>query len=464
MRVEQISSYDRTGGNADLGVGPDTSELLRLLGIEPMEVDNSFLYREGERYVIFDETGPGVVYRIWMTGLDSLFQGGLAGDIAFELDGEPQPRLVLTRDELFGGERAPFVSPLAGDNAASAGGFYSVLPIPFAQRLRITTSTVPNWLHITFARLPPAQSIDSFDPLADSSTAAAILATVGSDPKSSEPNLHAEVALDVAAGASQALWERTGPGTVLRLELLAASAAAEIPTGLRLRASWDGAATPQVDAPLDDLFAAGLGPAARSLAFGQDGDRFYFYFAMPFRSAARLVLRNDGTSPFEGWTLRIGATDVPPPSNAAPLHAQARAVRQEADGEDYVLLETSGTGQVVAVILNAGCAAEGQCQLAQLPGFDGAHLEGDEHISIDGSQYPQIHGTGLEDFFNGGFYFLGGPLTLPTHGNPAQAAMSARRPGLNLRSAYRLFLGDAIPFANRIRLAIEHGPTNDVPR
>ena len=88
QRVEQISSYDRTGGNGDLGVGPDTAELLRLLGIEPTEADNSFLYRDGDRYVIFDELGPGVVYRIWMTGLDSFFNGSLGGDIAFELDDE----------------------------------------------------------------------------------------------------------------------------------------------------------------------------------------------------------------------------------------------------------------------------------------------------------------------------------------------------------------------------------------
>jgi hypothetical protein len=96
-------------------------------------------------------------------------------------------------------------------------------------------------------------------------------------------------------------------------------------------------------------------------------------------------------------------------------------------------------------------------------GVDGSHLEGDERVSIDGSRYPQIHGTGLEDFFNGGFYFLGGPVSLPTHGNPAQPATSERRPGLTLRSAYRLLLGDAIPFSSHIRLAIEHGPTNDVP-
>src|SRR5262249_19274704 len=60
------------------------------------------------------------------------------------------------------------------------------------------------------------------------------------------------------------------------------------------------------------------------------------------------------------------------------------------------------------------------------------------------------------------FYFIRGAFRLPTHGNPVQAASSPRRSGINLRSAYRLFLGDAIPFRSHIRVAIEHGPTDDV--
>jgi len=108
-----------------------------------LQVDNSYLYREGDRYVIFDETGPGVVWRIWMMGLDGLFQGALADDVRVELNDEPRPRLALDRKALFAGTRAPFVAPLAGDRTVSSGGYYSVVPIPFARRLRISTSTVP---------------------------------------------------------------------------------------------------------------------------------------------------------------------------------------------------------------------------------------------------------------------------------------------------------------------------------
>jgi hypothetical protein len=462
--VAQVSSYDRTGGNADLGIGPDTAPLLPLLGLPTVELDHSYLHREGERYVVFDELGPGVVWRIWMTGLDGLLGDGLGGDIVFELDGSTVPRVALPRATLFAGATAPFLAPLAGDSAVSSGGYYSVLPIPFARRLRITTSTAPNWIQITFAKLPPDQAVASVNSLADTSAAAALLASAGDPATTVMPSASDEVALSVSPGATVIPWGHTGRGTVVRLELLAPAADTPVPLGLRLRATFDDAARPQIDAPLDDLFGASLGAGARSLAFGQDGDRYYCYFPMPFARAVRFELENAASEPFEGWRLRIGRVDALPPGSLAHLHATAASAHLEADGRDYVLLDTIGTGHVVGVVMTAGCAGAGLCRLANLPVVNGSHLEGDERITIDGSRWPAIHGTGLEDFFSGGFYFINGAFRLPTHGNPVQApSTSSRRPGLNLRSVYRLFLGDAIPFERGIRLAIEHGPTNDAP-
>ena len=462
-RLAQVSSYDRTGGNADLGIGPDTAPLLAFLGLPAIQLDFSYLYRDGDRYVVFDEIGPGVVWRIWMTGIDALFAGGLGGDVAFEVDGEPAPRLQLERPALFTGATAPFLAPLAGDRAVSSGGFYSAVPIAFARRLRITTSTVPNWVQVTFAHLPPDHVVASFDPTADTGVVAALLARAGDPATTVTPSTQDEVDLAVAAGATQTAWTRTGAGTIVRLELLA-PAGADVPTGIRLRATFDEALTPQVDGPLDDFFGATLGAGARSVVFGRDGDRYYSYFPMPFRDGARLELRNDGTAPFAGWRLRLGTVDRLPPGPLSHFHATASESHLLPDGRDYVLLDRTEAGHVVGVVMTAGCGEVGQCQLPNLPGIDGAHLEGDERITVDGSRWPQWHGTGLEDFFGGGFYFIAGAFTLPTHGNPAQVPTSSpRRPGTNLRSVYRLFLGDAIAYESGIRLAIEHGPTNDVP-
>jgi hypothetical protein len=369
----------------------------------------------------------------------------------------------MGRQALFADGTPPFVAPLAGDLTLSSGGFYSIVPIAFARRLRISTSTVPNWVQLTFSRLPPDQAVASFDPAEDTTTVANLLAQAGDPSTTVTPATTDDVAVSVAAGAEQVLWEREGFGTIVRLELFG-PAGSDLPTGLRLQGVFDDAPAPQIDVPLDDLFGASLGAGARSQGFGLDGDRWYFYLPMPFASGARLVLHNDGTDAFSGWQLRVGAVDALASEPPAHLHAVGRVAHLLPDGDDYVLLDATGAGHVVGVVLTAGCGAAGQCQLPNISDLDGAHLEGDERITIDGSRWPQIHGTGLEDFFSGGFYFLTGAFTLPTHGNPVQVpGTSPRRPGLNLRSAYRLFLGDAIPFRDGIRLAIEHGPTNDVP-
>lgn len=458
----QISSYDRTGGNIDFGLGDDSAGFLALLGLPTtFRLDHSFLARDGERYVVFDEVGPGVVWRIWMTGLASLLGLDLPGDVAFHLDDEPTPRLTLTRKDLFAGTTAPFLAPLAGNDLVSSGGFYAMTPIPFARRLRITTSHVPNWLQVGFTRLPPAQAVASFDPTLDVSAVAARLAQAGDPSTTREPSRTDEAAVSVAAGATQALWSGTGPATIVRLELLA-PAGADVPLGLRLRGTFDGTTT--IDAPLDEMFGASLGTGAHSIAYGRDGDRCYLYFPMPFASTAALELRNDGTEPVMGWTARIATVDAVPPGALRHLHATGASASLVPDGRDYVLVDVPGRGHVVGVVLTAGCGAEGACQLPTLPGDDGTHLEGDERITLDGSRWPQIHGTGLEDFFSGGFYYVRGAFTLPTHGNPAQAPVtSPRRAGRNLRSSYRVLLGEAVPFASQLRLAFEHGGDNDVP-
>lgn len=462
--VVQVSSHDRTGGNSDYGIGPDTVELLAPSGMPTTERDYSYLYRDGDRYVIFDELGPGVVDRIWMTGLDGVFSGVLGGDISLELDDETSPRWASTRMDLFGGTVPPFLAPLAGDAEVSSGGYYSVLPLPFAKRLRIMTSVVPNWVQITWTRLAGNADVTSFEPTLDASSATTELSSAGgSDPKRLTPDLTDERELAVQPSASVSVWEHDGAGTLLSLELLAPGDV-DIPTGLVLEATWDGAAEPQLAAPLDDLFGASLGPGARSLAFGRDGGRYYLYFPMPFAQSARIAIRNDGAQPFEGWRLRLTALEQRLGAHPAYFHAAARSERLAPDGRDYTLLDWPGTGHVVGVVMTTGCAEAGKCRRPEVSGnVDGAHLEGDERISVDGSEWPQIHGTGLEDFFNAGFYFAHGPFTLPTHGNPAHEPTSARRPGLNVYSTYRLMLTDAVPFRSGIRLTMEHGPMNAMP-
>ncbi|MEU4477854.1 DUF2961 domain-containing protein [Micromonospora sp. NPDC023966] len=105
--------------------------------------------------------------------------------------------------------------------------------------------------------------------------------------------------------------------------------------------------------------------------------------------------------------------------------------------------------------------ADGIAEGPQAPGIR-SYLEGDERVTVDGSRSPAIHGTGTEDFYEGGWYFNRGTFSAPLTGNPAH------EPGTNgcpkdCDSLYRYFVADSMPFSRSMDFAIEHGPENDVP-
>jgi hypothetical protein len=88
VQAKQVSSHDRGGGNID-----------GLLGI------HSFLYKSNGEFVIFDEEGPGCVYRVWMTDPVStplnyalhtqLPDFWITQHIRFYFDDEEKPRIDM---------------------------------------------------------------------------------------------------------------------------------------------------------------------------------------------------------------------------------------------------------------------------------------------------------------------------------------------------------------------------------
>ena len=115
------------------------------------------------------------------------------------------------------------------------------------------------------------------------------------------------------------------------------------------------------------------------------------------------------------------------------------------NGQDFILLETEGTGHIVGVVMDM----EG--------GLRPRHLEGDERVHIDRNNSPQLNGTGTEDFFNGGWYFNRGRFTLPLHGQVYGETYSSTR-----MICYRYFISDAINYYSKIRFGMEHGDVNDI--
>ena len=197
--------------------------------------------------------------------------------------------------------------------------------------------------------------------------------------------------------------------------------------------------------------------------------RLYNYFPMPFERAAAVRLRL-AEGPRSGpavvsWRLRragrpphpesghFGLQVFPRPEGAAPVPAMAAYTGQAP------LVRLQGRGKWVALFAELGSVGRRSRE----------YLEGDERVVVDGGS-PAL-GTGVEDFFDGGFYFDRGPFARALSGAPYHRSVPApgRRQGRRTSSredvtaAYRLRLTDAVPFGSSLEVDLETGPTGELP-
>jgi hypothetical protein len=119
-------------------------------------------------------------------------------------------------------------------------------------------------------------------------------------------------------------------------------------------------------------------------------------------------------------------------------------------GSNLALYAAHGAGKVVGV--SARYHTNGAANLG--------YLEGDERAYIDGAVSPGWYGTGVEDFFDGGFYFDQGAFAMPLAG-----ATIVDPDGGGATAVYRWMLGDPVTYASALRFTQEAGfsPTQPVP-
>jgi len=189
----------------------------------------------------------------------------------------------------------------------------------------------------------------------------------------------------------------------------------------------------------------------RGLLQGADSGKAYTYFPMPFDRSASIDLVYKGTG--------------------APVHCRAvitycmKKRNAEKEGRFYavwrrdsltvrdpyhVFLDVGGRGHYVGTILQAqGLEKDGT-----------PFWEGDDTLATDG--VFRMHGTGSEDYFNGGWYAVRGmwdtTRSMPLSGCLLYSGAVARTGG------YRFFLSDKVPFEKNIFHGIEHGGTAESGR
>jgi hypothetical protein len=171
---------------------------------------------------------------------------------------------------------------------------------------------------------------------------------------------------------------------------------------------------------------------------------------MPFDKAAKIELIDRGTKTANNpgpvsITARIYfVPDTRKPEKEGKFYANWNREVPPL-GQPYVFLNGTGKGHYVGTILQS----QGRTYTEFTEFF-----EGDDSTVIDGVN--SIHGTGSEDYFNGGWYAQAGGwverLGTSLHGCLDYSLPFSRTGG------YRFHITDKLPFNSAVYHSIEHGP------
>ncbi len=434
VRVGCLSSYDRTGGNDDGFSGK-----------------YSFLRREDGGLVIADLQGPGVIYRVWTpTPSDDW--------VEFYFDGEPTPRICVKFREIFTGHHPPFVAPLVG---SGAGGFYCYTPLPYQSSCKIVVRAERvQFYQINYALYPPDAPITTWtaaqspDDLAHQQKAQQLFASAGQDvsgwaaPLDAPRETHSQ-SITLAPGTTATLFASQAGGRIVGLRLSPATALAGKARDLTLRITCDDQPAPTVLCPAGDFFGYAWGqPAMRSLLVGTAGDVNYCYFPMPYdRSIGiELISEREAGDPV-ALTADVVTAAVPRQPDEGRFCAVWRRENPTTVGKPFTFVDLAGQGHLVGCLLQAQDMQSGETLF----------FEGDDQTTIDGEL--AIHGTGSEDFFNGGWYDVPDRWER-TMSFSLSGCLGYYKP-LGRTGGYRIMLGDRYAFRHNLCQTIEHAATGN---
>ena len=433
----QESSYDRTGNNNDGFNGT-----------------YSFVHRNPDSsLVLFDIKGSGVVNRIWTpTPTDD--------SLDFYIDNELQPTFTIKYRDLFTGKVYPFVAPLC---ANQLGGFYCYLPIPFNSSCKIVLRGKKTRFHQIGYRLYPKgtqvkafsinlnqeekQAVEKIKVLWNKATPT-INDFYGNKFSTTKKQLRLKPSQTVVA------YETLKAGRIVGFEIEAAAALGSLAKNIDIRISYDNENTPAVHCPLADYFGYSFGKASmKGLMVGADGKKHYSWFPMPFDQSAKIeLIYRPASTATELNTVDLlikvySTTKKRDATKEGKFYAHWNRENPVPTGKPYTMLDINGKGHFVGVALQSQ---------GLVPGITG-YFEGDDSTVIDGEM--RMHGTGSEDFFNGGWYALldcwDDAMSLPLSGSLEYSIPLARTGG------YRFFLADKVSFKKSFLQTIEHGPEHN---
>lgn len=430
--VKQISSYDTTGGNDDGFNGY-----------------YSYIRKEPSGgLVIFEAKEQGVIERIWTPTPTQ-------DTLDFYFDNNSKPGFSIRFCDLFNNRIFPFVKPIADQKV---GGNYSYVPIPYRKGCKIVFRGEKILFHqIQYREYDERYSVQSFDIATVSNHASLInkIRNIWNNDDRSIYNFYPggfhvlRKNIRLSPGNTASLAHLHKGGRILGIELSPSHVFEGLFKQIDLKISWDDEKAPAVYVPLADFFGFAYGVRSmKSLLLGANDAKLYCYIPMPFDKKASIELvyrKRDVDTEILDLSVVVYYTD------------ERRNVLKEGRfycywknenpplGKPYVFLSGNGKGHYIGTLL--------QGQATDFTHFT-EYFEGDDYTEIDGKM--TMHGTGSEDYFNGGWYAQPGGW-VERLGSPLSGCLEYSLP-LGRTGGYRFFLLDKMPFKKSILHTIEHGP------
>jgi len=433
---KQISSYDTTGGNDDGFSGK-----------------YSYIRKENGNLVLAELEGPGIIHRIWTPTPTN-------DTIQFYFDGETKPRIELKFIDIFSGKQYPFKRPVVGNEV---GGYYCYIPIPYKKSCKILyKGDRMQFFQIQYSEVSQERINASFPEKYSDAENEALEKAVSlwsnyGDNILNMLHYRQEVKtfsknFTIRPGETIPFFTLKKGGRILGIEITPEAKINERFKDLILRAEWDNDPVAAINSPLSDFFGYAFGkPSVKSLLLGVRGGIHYCYIPMPFDISAAMelqFLKNSLNTQTEiPVSIKVFYAETKRSANEGKFYAEWRREKNPETGKPYLILNKSGRGHYIGTLLQSQGLNHGVT----------IFFEGDDQCFVDGEL--RLHGTGSEDYFNGGWYALPDrwdqAFSLPVHGCLGYSIPLARTGG------FRFMVTDKISFEEEIVLTIEHGPVNN---
>ncbi len=460
--TRQPLAYDPTGQNWDHHFMAAFTQY-----VDSIKLEDGTMVKE---YVIYDEYGPGVLYRQQMNAWydrSKIPNGWLAwgeadqpranANIRYYFDDEKEPRINMHLKDFFSTKKFPFTEPLA---FVDSGYLFANLYYPFTYKKRLKVTMRPNaksfeqmdtkWYQYTALSFPADYKLESWT--GQSAGANPVIdqwRNTGENPNNLEDSKKITSQTKIKKGSSATIFSINQPGSLAGFTLQLTPYNKETLFNTTLKIYWDSSKEPSIELPLGYFFGAGakdypttvdkvVQKSLTTLLFGfnpQTGT-LYSYWPMPFWKSARIEISNNTDTDISNLQCNVWfkpSTVLSYNKKNTGYFLARRTIDSDPDTLGYrsVAFEEKGRGHVTGVVFYS----------------DRYDMDGDEFCYIDDSKTPQIHGSGTEDDHNQGW--AGRAYQKPLWGGLVNG----------YDGAYRIYLNDCYIFNRNIQIAYEYSLT-----